>query len=291
MRPTNNRESFPSRPTLKRPVDSWRKLGYHGKIRAYVQNIDPGFDIDGLPDPFIVYFPVLVHNGHTATIYVGAVLVSPPAGWTDSEDQLGSVAIGANLYAEKDNATRDTPTAGTNETVTLRTNYYSDAAYSALIGYDEWEFTIYWESVAAGTVDDTDDFETNLEGWTKTDEVGTTILGRSSVRSYSKTYSMYHYGIGDLEIGYVSKTVKIGAGSRAYIFGYLQAEYTGSSGISLEIITPVETIFVPLCSPNRWSRFGARLNPGASNEVRLRAKGRHLTADSIWYDLIRWIRY
>ena len=275
-----------------------RAPGIRG-VKAWTSKRDPAFDIDGLPDPYDTFFPVLIHNGHTARIYVGAVLSSPPAGWTDSEDQLGYVNVGYSAFFEKDNATRAVMGVPTNETVTLRCNYYSDAGYSVLIGYDDLAITIYWESVTAGTIDDTDDFELTLEGWAKTDEVGSTSVLRSSTRVYSGIFSMEHRGIDDGDVAYLSKTVVIGAGTRAYVFGWVNAEYSwklvaGGSmwmGPSLQIITPVETVFLPVCSPERFSRFGARLNPGASNEVRLRAIGRDDAEDSMFYDLIRWVRY
>jgi hypothetical protein len=270
------------------PVRSWRAKGAEGILACKASAIDPAFDIDGLPNPFSVYFPVFITNLYAVTIYVTALLISPPAGWTDSEQNVVTIGVGLNARAEKSNATRATPTAGTNETITVRFNYRTGSYTGTIVGFDEFTFTIYWESVLAGTIDDTDDFETDFEGWTKTSLVGSVTMGRTTSAVVHGAFSLYL----SAPIGaqcYIEKTVTMGAGTRAYLFGFLMKD-TGAANSIETISSPVENLEIPYQAVDTWRRWGVRLNPGASNTVRIYFRA-HWGSQFIDLDYLRWVRY
>jgi hypothetical protein len=273
---------------LKRlPVRSWRAKGAEGILACKASAIDPAFDIDGLPNPFSVYFPVFITNLYGVTIYVTALLISPPAGWTDSEQNIVTIGVGANARVEKSNATRATPTAGTNETITVRFNYRTGSYTGTIIGFDEFTFTIYWESILAGTIDDTDDFEADYEGWTLTNLVGTVVWSRSTALAVHGAYSLRL----DADMGeqcYIEKTVTMGAGTRAYLFGFLTKIYGDYSRETIS--SPVEDLEIPYQAAGAWRRWGVRLNPGASNTVRIYFRA-YWSGQRIYLDYLRWVRY
>jgi len=280
------------------------------KITAKAIKNDPAFDIDGLADGFSVYFPVLIHNGHSKTIWIGAVLVNPPVDYTDGGEQnlwSAGVNAGDNLIAEKTNVTRKVPLDGTIETVTLRLKYYEGSYGGTLIGSDDINFSIEWRSIAAGIIDDTDDFEIDYEGWSQYDLSGYATQERVSDKSIKGAYSMQMSGLDVTEVGQFSKTVTMGSGSKAYLFGYIWLQNvdvaTWSSdairkGVYLiEIESPVETLLIPWKATGTavWRRFGVRLNPGVSNTVKITCKGIAVAQVPEDYkfalDYLQWVRY
>lgn len=278
------------------PKGSWRRPGVRG-ILAISPKYDPMFDIVGLPNPFAVYFPASITNLYSATIYVTALLLSPPAGWNDSEQNVVTIGVGSSVRAEKSNATRNTPGAGSNETITCRWNYRTGSYAGPIIGYDDFEITIYWENISLGTVDATDSFETpqnpnppyDFEGWVPTTHCASDIIARNT--------SYYVHGAFSLALSQsamahwceIQKTQAIGAGSRAGIFGFLRTYQPGRTCV--KVTAPYETIEFALVPSATWRRWGFRLMPDANNAVTIRANTYWGGADVVYFDYIRWVRF
>jgi hypothetical protein len=272
------------------PIKSYRMNGVKG-ITAKVKTVDPAINIDGLPNPFTVVFPFFVSNLHTATIYVTALLVNPPSGWTDSEQNICSLPTGYYTYSLKNNATRSTPTAPSVESVTLRINYRTGSYTGPIIGHDDFVITIYWESVSnGGIVDDEDDFETDMEGWDFVTEQGTCsiqritgvgIHGDYSVRLTCNVNSSCH----------ITKTVNIGSGLRAYLFGYIF--FLAYNFYNVTVTTPAETLYIPhYRNANQLYRFGVRLNPNSQNTVTIRFYNPITSPSwSCYFDYLKFVRF
>jgi len=278
------------------PKRSWRKPGVRG-ILALSPKYDPMFDIVGLPNPFAVYFPASITNLYSATIYVTALLLSPPAGWNDSEQNVTSLTVGASARVEKSNATRNTPSAGTNETITCRWNYRTGSYAGPIIGYDDFQILIYWENISLGTVDDVDSFEDpqnpnppyDFDGWVPTRHCVSDTITRDSTVYVHGAWSLRLWNYQVDHWGEIQKSRSVGAGSRAGIFGFLRVNLT--SRTCLKVTAPYETIEFALVPANTWRRFGFRLTPDAGNTVTIRANTYWGGSDQVNLDYIRWVRF
>lgn len=280
------REQLLKDPRVRLPVRSWRAPGVKG-IRAIAPKFDPAFDVAGLPDPFSVYFPIFITNLYTATIYITSLLISPPAGWTDSEQNLTTCGVGVNVRTEKSNATRAVMATPHNEAITVRFNYRTGSYAGTIIGFDDFQITIYWENITGGTIDATDDFETDYDGWTLTSLVGTLAWTRQTLRVVHGAYAV-RVSADSGEEGYMTKAQVIGAGTRAYLFGFFL--HTGAGSSRITVSGPVEDLDVVYMAAAVWRRFGIRLNPGASNTVRIYVRA-YWAASIMDIDYLRWVRF
>lgn len=122
--------------------------------------------MESLADPMPIDFAFKCTNTDDIVLYVKSELISPPAGWTGSAEQHGSLGVGVDDYFLNDNYTRSKPANLTEETVTFRISYYSDAGYTILVSSEDVSYTItYVDFDDAGfTVVDDDTFEVDLEG-------------------------------------------------------------------------------------------------------------------------------
>jgi len=278
------------------PKGSWRRPGVRG-ILALSPKYDPMFDIVGLPNPFAVYFPASITNLYSATIYVTALLLSPPAGWNDSEQNVTSLTVGASARVEKSNATRNTPGAGTNETITCRWNYRTGSYAGPIIGYDDFQILIYWENISLGTVDDVDSFEDpqnpnppyDFDGWVPLRHCVSDTIARDSVYYVHGAWSLRLFNSAVDHWTQIEKSLSVGAGSRAGIFGFLRITQSGRT--CLKVTAPYETIEFALVPATTWRRFGFRLTPDASNTVTIRANTYWGASDYVYLDYIRWVRF
>ena len=245
--------------------------------------------MEGLPDPLPVNFPFKAVNVGADTIYIGVELVGPPAGWaTYSEVQCGSLAAGADNYFLFDTPTRVKPATDTVENVTLRVNFYSDAAYTVLINQDVIVFQVtYIDFDDAGyNLVDEDDFETDTEGWSNTNEISSATFTRTTGKSRTGVASVYHRMDSSTAIVYIKKSFTIGAVSKAYIRVWMQFVQTssGTPEFVLEFITDagdvVEKRLLPIATDeapqggteifDQWMVIAAELPVGGAYEVRLR---------------------
>lgn len=285
----------PFKISFKGPSRSVRLPWVKG-ILARAPAVDPCLHLDGLPNPFTVYWPVSISNLYGSAIFITALLVSPPAGWTDAEQNIGTLVAGASGRFEKSNATRATGCEGTNETITVRWRYRTGSYAGPIIGYDDFDIAIYWELVSAGTVDVTDDeFVYNAgppityDGWAYTLHCGSDSIARVSDRYCHGAYSLRTSTVGIGHYVEITKTVSIGSGSRAGIVGFHQCQNAGRS--LLHFTTPVETLTMAIATNAVWRRWGFRLNPGASNQVTIRLETAWGGAQYDWLDYIRWVRW
>ena len=258
-----------------------------------VETPDVVVPMEDLPDPMSINFLYKATNVSGAPVYVTAQLVTPPAGWADyAERQCGSLAIGQDDYFIFDTPTRTKPATNTTEVVTLRVTYYSDAGYSAELNHEDIAYTytyVDFDDVSYTTVDE-DTFEIDLEGWTKTDEVGSTVIERSVTVSRTGVGSMQHLSFTDGEVAYVKKSFTIGAVTRAFIriwmYAYIkkdaaspynEGEYiieliTDAGGVN-ERILPIAMDSAAKCGGEicmQWLCVGAKIPVDGTFEVRLR---------------------
>ena len=90
-------------------------------------------DVSDLPNPFTLNVLLGISNTHpSSTLYFKASIVSPPADYSVSSTNLGSLAPGANgFFTFKPTRAQPSLTAGEyDETLTLKIDAYTDAGYS-----------------------------------------------------------------------------------------------------------------------------------------------------------------
>jgi len=265
--------------------------------------------MEGLADPMRIDFTFKAVNATANPIWVGAQLVSPPAGWANyGEMHMGSLAIGEDDYFLYDTPTRTKPATGTTEAVTLRITYYSDAGYSTELNHEDIAYTYtYVDFNDTGTynVVDDDTFETDLEGWTKTDEVGNTSLARDTTKARTGVASMKHSGFDGGDISYLSKSFTISNVTSAFIRIWFNLYLTSTiREYVLELITDAGAASVKRTLPiamdgtpkggteiaDQWLCVAAKIPTNGTYEVRLRTSCEIGTSsDKINYDDIRVI--
>jgi len=274
-----------------------------------VETPDVVVPMESLPDPMSINFLYKATNVSGVPVYVSAQLVTPPAGWADcAERQCGQLAVGVDDYFLFATPTRTKPATGTTEVVTLRVTYYSDAGYSVELNHEDIAYTYtYVDFTDAGTynVVDDDTFETDLEGWTKVDEVGSTTLTRDTAKARTGVASMKHYSFGDGEISYAKKSFTISNIGSAFIRIWLILLLTDLTyEYIIELITdagesvtkrtlPIAMDGTPKCASEiteQWLCVAAKIPTNGTYEVRLRVLCEDgYTSDTINYDDIRVI--
>jgi len=275
-----------------------------------VETPDVVAPMEGLPDPMSINFTFKATNVSGVVVYVGVQLVSPPEpAWTDfSEVHCGSLGVGEDDYFLFDTPKRTKPATGTTEVVTLRVTYYSDAGYSVELNHEDIAYTYtYVDFTDAGTynVVDDDTFETDLEGWTKVDEVGSTVLTRDTAKARTGIASMKHYSVADGEVGYATKSFTISDVGSAFIRIWFNLFVNDAAcEYILELITdagesvtkrtlPIAMDGTPKCASeicDQWLCVAAKIPTNGTYEVRLRVLCEDgVNADTINYDDIRVI--
>ena len=268
--------------------------------------------MEGLPDPMEMAFTFKVVNVGGDPIYVSAQLVAPPAGWANyAEHELGELGVGVDDYYLWDIPTRTKPATDTEENVTLRITYYSDA-YITEINHEDIVYTftyVDFDDVGYALVD-LDTFEADLEGWAKVDEVGSTTLSRSTNFAHSGVASMRQYGLTGVEATYATKSFTIAPGStKAYIriwMLYDPYSITSVSELIFELITDagelsqkrtIQYAFdtMPnggaLAKKGVWVCLAAKIPISGTYEVRLRTRGEDVDSNDrgTYYDDIKVI--
>lgn len=245
--------------------------------------------MEDLADPMEIRFTFKVTNIDDIPIYVKSELNNPPAGWVETDEQHGVLAVGTDDYFLNDNCTRTKPATDTEENVVLKISYYSDSGYSNLLSTESITYTITYVDFTDGSyaVVDDDTFEVDFESWTKTDEVGSSSVARTTEMSRSGVASMKHYGFLDGEVGYLSKSFTISNVTRAYIRIWLwfrpNTNYyfreaiieliTDAGGVSQKRTLPIAMDYQPkggteICG--QWICIGAKIPVNGTYEVRLR---------------------
>jgi len=172
------------------------------------------------------------------------------------------------------------------------------------INYDNTKFRFTFIDFDDGSyvLVDLDTFEVDLEGWAKVDEVGATVLDRSTVQHRNGTHSMRHSGIDNTDVAYLTKNFVIGAVSRAFIRVPVFFEVVDDEKVILELITDAgdvskkrtvnyamtgEPISTGSIITGTWLYLGTEIPVDGTYEVRLRATCESGAALEIFYDDIK----
>ena len=198
--------------------------------------------MESLADPMPIRFTFKATNITDIAIYVKSEIISAPAGWAGSAEQHGSLGVGIDDYFLNDNNTKTKPATDTEQTITFRVTYYSDAGYSSELNHEDITYVITFVDFddVGYTVLDDDGFELDLENWSLVNELGSSTLVRITGMSRSGVACMAHNGTADGEIAYAKKDFVVPAATRAYIRIWLYIY--GNSELILEIITDSEGV-------------------------------------------------
>jgi hypothetical protein len=257
--------------------------------------------MEDLADPMDIPFVFKATNIDDVPVWVRSDLSVAPAGWAGAAEDHGQLAVGVDDYFVNDNYTRTKPAHLTAENVTLRVRYYSDAGYLNLLRTETEVFAfdyVDFNDVGLTVVDD-DTFETGVEGWVATSEVG----GESAIRStdYARTgvASLRCFNSETKGVGYASKSFTIGAVTHAFI--RVWARFSDSKSIH-ELWTDAgggseRIAYIPCSSAplggaefcDQWVVFGLRLPVNGTYSVRLRRK-RQGGAGANYFDDIRVVQ-
>jgi hypothetical protein len=177
-------------------------------------------DVNGLPDPFTMNIILGITNTHTATLYFKASITSPPADYTSSSTNLGSLAAGQSGFFVFTPARHPpTLTAGEyDETLTFRIDAYTDADYSTAYANQTLSVAIHHfdHTDPSWTVVEHAAFDNDVCGWTVAVQ-GVQDNPISPVHFYSSPASLrmaYYHGAQYVP-GTATKTLNTGATTKA----------------------------------------------------------------------------
>ena len=179
-------------------------------------------DVNGLPDPFTMNILLGITNTHTATLYFKASISSPPAAYTSSSTNLGSLAAGqSGFFVFVPARHPPTLTAGEyDETLTFRVDAYTDAGYSAAYANQTLSVAIHHfdHADASWTVVEHAAFDNDVCGWSVAVQ-GVQGNPISPVHFYSSPASLrmayLSVGGGNYQPGTATKTLNTGATAKA----------------------------------------------------------------------------
>jgi hypothetical protein len=237
-------------------------------------------DVNSLPNPFTMNIPAGIANTHpSATLYFKMSIVSPPADYSVSTQNLGSLLPGANGFFIF-SPVRATPTltAGEyDETLTFRVDAYTDSGYSAAYANQTLSLTVHHfdHLDASWTVLDHTSFDDgSMQGWDTNgfyadDSTGTqSPIIRTSTKFLSSPYSLQTL------VGVLGKTFKIfntSTYSRARVVIHVcESSYNYPQGVSSSAIRIDYAVKKPLAISlphDQWCRLSYNLPIGASKEV------------------------
>lgn len=127
-------------------------------------------DLVNLPDPVELGLTVRIFNYDDVTLYMK--VDGYKAGWTFTENNLGSVASGASTYDNLDDfGTRARPASETVDSVTVRLRAYTDSGYSNLKWTYERSVSMVFLKTDDGswTTDVSNNFDDGtVQGWAAT---------------------------------------------------------------------------------------------------------------------------
>lgn len=216
------------------------------------QNIDLVVALEQLPTAMEIPFTFKAKNhlGYSVDVYAR---MENKADWRTNQAfttmisegaKLGILGAAAEKYFLVDWINREEkPATDTVEELELRVQYYGDPGTGVprprIINTDQIIDNITFIDFSSGTyaVVDTDTFEADLEGWTKTDEVGASTIDRSQTHVRNGAWAMRHSALDNGDVGYLTKSFAIGAVSKAYILVPTYFELVDDEEIILEIIT------------------------------------------------------
>lgn len=279
------------------------------RVKEYVEIVIPTDRVIDICDYMPIALPFRLTNimGSDMTVLatVSGLSIAP------SNLDLGTIPAGTtrDIFLDDRMFKSSKPATNTEETITLTLNYYIAGRWINT-SYVYFTFVYVNFNDASYAVVDEDTFETDLEGWTKTDVVGTTTLARDNTECIRTTgqWSMKHSGIDAGDESYLTKNFTIGAVDRAFfracVWGFFDIS---SAQFLLELITDAGVVTekrvvpIPLTSDNphghqigstkegSWAYIGAKLPVDGTYEVRLKATGITGTVD-LYYDDIKVVQ-
>ena len=128
-------------------------------------------DVTDLPNPFTMNIPIGISNTHPSSqLWFKVSMVSPPAAYSVSSTNLGSLTPGTNgIFTMTPERTQPTLTAGEyDEILTFKVEAFTDSSYSALYADEELSVTVHHfnHTDASWTVIDHSDFDDGtVQGW------------------------------------------------------------------------------------------------------------------------------
>lgn len=264
----------------------------------FTYHVDPDlyYDIEGLASPITINIPIGITNNETFTLYFRVLLVSPPAEYSNTSKDLGSLAAGASAFFIFDpTRTLPTLTAGEfDEALTIRIEAYTDAGYTNLYGSADLATTIHffdsldpaWTMIYRDTFDDG-----SIEGWLS--ESGRTAdptfgpaygydLHANDTHYISAPYALRN-GVSSDYTNY--KNYSVGAYSKARIV--IHYWLTSGKKIAIKI---GDNLIIPgtignIMPKETWVRVAYALPVNATTKVRVQVNG----SNACWLDEIRVI--
>ena len=249
-------------------------------------------DVQGLPDPFSMAVIIGISNTYSAGLYFRVRLVSPPAGFIVYQVNLGLLNAGnSSFYSPIFTRNIPTLTAGEfDETVTMRLEAFTDAAYSIPYGSKDLPVTIHHFNHLdpAWTVIEHADFNYDLCGWTRSGVYYYEIVNDNFYSSPGSVAVSYNgYGSSSYGPGYVQKNITVGAYSKARFVCHIYRHDAADDDIEIKlgsIIKKGRTL--PL--PNQtWCRLSWNMPVNATTLAFFWCNGRtylypHYHLDEVW---------
>ena len=268
-------------------------MGYQINIFTRYDS-DIYFDVNGLPDPFSIEIPIGITNNENITLYFKATLVSPPADWSNYDQQLGSVDSGATstfIYTPK--RAQPTLTNGEyDETITLKIQAYTDDTYSTLYGEQTVDLTVHFfdHEDSSWTVLYHDDFDDGTtQGWgSKSAEDFTPLTGygcsapkTSNTHYISSPYALYENRT-SASTYVIYKTYSVGSYTKARMVLHFYSKSGYYHGIRL-VNSTGKKIIKPdrLLDDGKWHRIAFALNVNDDNEIQVQGNY-NIWLDEIW---------
>jgi hypothetical protein len=235
-------------------------------------------DVTDLPNPFTMNIPIGITNTHpSATLYFKVSIVSPPAAYSVSSTNLGSLAVGTSaIFTFTPVRALPTLTAGEyDETLTFRVDAYTDSGYSAAYANQTLSVTIHhfnhidasWTIIAHDTWDNG-----TTEGWS-TD--GNYVEGgayafyadrNSAIGFLSSPYAL-HCSAPISGKGYKNYNTN-GYTKARFVYHIREPAYQGYKATSNLMINYVVRKYLAYPLPdNQWCRLAFNMPIGASIEV------------------------
>jgi hypothetical protein len=219
-------------------------------------------DVCDLPTPFTLNILLGITNTHPATtLYFKASIVTPPADYSVSSTNLGSLAPGASgFFIFTPVRAKPTLTAGEyDETLTLRIDAYTDAGYSAAYANKTLSTAIHHfdHSDASWTVIDHADFTNDECGWAHVHFYGDPPVDPTHFYSSPASLKMSFYSTGSsYGPGTATKTLNTGAKTKARIIYHIY--HDGNANDDAIRVTVGGIIKKPRALPlpqNKWIRL------------------------------------
>jgi hypothetical protein len=259
-------------------------------------------DVNGLPDPFSMNIILGITNTHTATLYFKASITSPPAAYTSSSTNLGSLAPGqSGFFVFAPARHPPTLTAGEyDETLTFRIDAYTDAGYSAAYANQTLSVAIHHfdHADAAWTVVEHAAFDSDLCGWTYAGGFsGTNPIDPTHFYSSPASMKVMFLSGGGSSYcpGTATKALNTGAKTKARIIFHIYHQTSGGLYTTADddairvtvggVVKKPRALPLPLSA---WARLAYNFPVNANVAVEFWCRGATYDYNAYWVDEI-WV--